>query len=192
MNGNFNGFRNDGALCKRGGSFSFFNWQRIAFILMRKELPELRPGRLTKQKGSINLNNVEETGAAVNIKGLAGKATSSITFAKDVAGGSSDEMTLGLDDVGTPAKGSADPTFANIKMAGIEDVTLNVSGDNYVNLSGLSAAETFTIGGTGDLTVNEVAQSVETVDAVKAAGDLNLDLSKSRRFSECHFGLGQR
>ncbi len=54
----------------------------------------------------------------------------------------------------------------------------------------LSAAETFTIGGTGDLTVNEVAQSVETVDAVKAAGDLNLDLSKSRRFSECHFGLG--
>jgi len=189
MNGNFNGFRNDGALANveevslssTGKGSRSFNAEGITGV---------ETWTLDETKGSINLNNVEETGAAVNIKGLAGKATSSITFAKDVAGGSSDEMTLGLDDVGTPAKGSADPTFANIKMAGIEDVTLNVSGDNYANLSGLSAAETFTIGGTGDLTVNEVAQSVETVDAVKAAGDLNLDLSKAVDFQNATLGSG--
>ena len=135
---------------------------------------------LNENGGNINLTRLPEAGVEVDLVGLAGKNTASIEFAKGVTDGSSDAMTIGLDNVGT-FKASGNKA-ANIKMAGIEDVTVDATGKNLVDLSGVSNATSLAATGAGDLTVEAVAGTVRSFDGGEATGNLNVNLTNANNY----------
>lgn len=127
--------------------------------------------------GVINLKDLSAAGVTVNVDGLQ-KGTTDVQFATGALTGAEDSMTFGLNNVGAAAaSATADPTYVGLKATpGLESVTVNASGTNYADLSGLDAAS-LAVTGAGSLDVSAVNAALTSLDASAATGNVSADLS---------------
>ncbi|HJA79461.1 MAG TPA: hypothetical protein H9784_07855 [Candidatus Desulfovibrio intestinavium] len=126
--------------------------------------------------GAINLKDLSAAGITVNVDGLK-SGTTSVQFASDALSGTEDSLTLGLTNVGTAPAADGDPTSVNVKTtSGLESVTINASGPNYVNLVDVDATS-LAMTGSGALTIAEVNAALETFDGSAATGNVTADLT---------------
>lgn len=173
MEGNFNGFTTgsmvnvENVVLTADGS--------IPLTFNAKGTTGVDTWTLNSQDAPINLSELDEAGITVNVLGLK-EGTTSIGFTADAVKGSDDALTLGLNNVGTAESAKADAKHVVVNAAGIEDLTVNVTDDNYVNLSN-AATDTITVKGAGDLDVSAVANSLTSFDASGLSGDVDANLS---------------
>lgn len=127
--------------------------------------------------GAINLKDLAAAGVTVNVDGLQ-KGTTDVQFATGALTGAEDSMTFGLNNVGAAAaSATADPTYVGLKATtGLESVTINASGTNYADLSGLDAASV-AVTGAGSLEASAVNAALTSLDASAATGSVSADLS---------------
>ena len=126
--------------------------------------------------GAINLKDLSAAGITVNVDGLQ-SGTTSVQFASDALSGTEDSLTLGLTNVGTAPAADGDPTSVNVKTtSGLESVTINASGPNYVNLVDVDATS-LAMTGSGALTIAEVNAALEAFDGSAATGNVTADLT---------------
>ena len=127
--------------------------------------------------GAINLKDLAAAGITVNVDGLQ-KGTTDVQFATGALSGAEDSMTFGLNNVGAAAaSATADPTYVGLKATtGLESVTINASGVNYADLSGLDAASV-AVTGAGSLEASAVNAALTSLDASAATGSVSADLS---------------
>ncbi|WP_346667200.1 hypothetical protein [uncultured Desulfovibrio sp.] len=127
--------------------------------------------------GAINLKDLAAAGITVNVDGLQ-KGTTDVQFATGALSGAEDSMTFGLNNVGAAAaSATADPTYVGLKATtGLESVTVNASGTNYADLSGLDAASV-AVTGAGSLEASAVNAALTSLDASAATGSVSADLS---------------
>lgn len=127
--------------------------------------------------GIINLKDLAAAGITVNVDGLQ-KGTTDVQFATGALTGAEDSMTFGLNNVGAAAaSATADPTYVGLKATtGLESVTINASGVNYADLSGLDAASV-AVTGAGSLEASAVNAALTSLDASAATGSVSADLS---------------
>lgn len=173
MEGNFNGFTTgsmvnvENVVLTADGS--------IPLTFNAKGTTGVDTWTLNSQDAPINLSELDEAGITVNVLGLK-EGTTSIGFTADAVKGSDDALTLGLNNVGTAESAKADAKHVVVNAAGIEDLTVNVTDDNYVNLSN-AATDTITVKGAGDLDVSAVANSLTSFDASGLSGDVDANLT---------------
>lgn len=127
--------------------------------------------------GIINLKDLAAAGITVNVDGLQ-KGSTDVQFATGALTGAEDSMTFGLNNVGAAAaSATADPTYVGLKATtGLESVTINASGTNYADLSGLDAASV-AVTGAGSLEASAVNAALTSLDASAATGSVSADLS---------------
>lgn len=127
--------------------------------------------------GAINLKDLAAAGITVNVDGLQ-KGVTNVQFASGALTGAEDSMTFGLNNVGAAAaSATADPTYVGLKATtGLESVTINASGVNYADLSGLDAASV-AVTGAGSLEASAVNAALTSLDASAATGSVSADLS---------------
>ncbi len=194
MSANFRGFANENALTNVE-DVVLNNTTKSAHSFNAQNTDGVETWTLNEGTGPINLVNLPTTGVTVNVVDLDGGKTTNIGFGKDVAAGTSDAMTIGLDNAGTPKIGNTAANYAQIKMAGIENVTLDATGDNYVNLANVSDVENLVVTGKGDLTIDSkagaaVANTLETLDASGATGNIKADLANASMVESIATGSG--
>ncbi|MYL24809.1 hypothetical protein GLV89_13580 [Halomonas alkaliantarctica] len=127
---------------------------------------------------TVNLIDIGSVGGSVTLNNQA-DGSFSIGYATDVTDGSSDNLALNLNAVGTvdDAETSADEEEAvAITAAGVESATVSATGDNVVDLSDV-AATGYTVEGEGSLKVTDVANNLASFDASALAGDLVLTVN---------------
>lgn len=127
--------------------------------------------------GAINLKDLSAAGVTVNVDGLK-SGTTDVQFASGALSGAEDSLTFGLNNVGAAAaSATADPTYVSLKAtSGLESVTINASGANYVNLSGVDAPS-LAMTGSGALDIEEVNAALTSFDASAATGNVSAILS---------------
>lgn len=140
--------------------------------------------------GAINLKDLAAAGVTVNVDGLQ-KGTTDVQFATGALSGAEDSMTFGLNNVGAAAaSATADPTYVGLKATtGLESVTVNASGTNYADLSGLDAPS-LAVTGAGSLDVNAVNAKLTSFDASAATGNITADLTGSTEVKTVKGGAG--
>ncbi|MDA9175531.1 cadherin repeat domain-containing protein, partial [Alphaproteobacteria bacterium] len=117
--------------------------------------------------GSISLEDLADTSASVSVNDLP-----SGDFALDWADVSGSEtITLLFDDIGTSTASTV-----QVDITGIEGVSIDVSGDNFINMNA-TATTAMTVTGSGDLDMTQSSTTLETFDASGLNGDLTADLS---------------
>lgn len=194
MSANFRGFANENALTNVE-EVVLNNTTKSAHSFNAQNTAGVETWTLNEGTGPINLSNLPTTGVTVNVVDLDGGKTTNIGFGKDVAAGTSDAMTIGLDNVGTPKIGNTPENYAQIKMADVENVTIDATGDNYVNLANVSDVENLIVTGDGALTIDSkagaaVANTLETLDASGATGNIKADLANADMIESIATGSG--
>ncbi|WP_045212895.1 hypothetical protein [Desulfonatronovibrio magnus] len=176
VKGDFTGFTGDGFL-KNVQTVELENTSAIARSFSAKGTEDIETFVITAGKG-MNLKGLSETGLTVKLEQASGAFKAE--FASKVTDGTDDKMGLVLNGVGTAKTTTAAAEYVDITMAGIEELDVKSLGDgNYVDLSGVDAAETIVVSGAGNLDINEVGTAVKNFDASDATGDVTADLSDS-------------
>ena len=118
-------------------------------------------------EGIIDLVDLPDTNASIAIN----DAKDDFTLAWTSTGGDQ-AVVLSMDDIG------ASSTPVQATLAGVEDITVSVSGSNFVEFATASATS-FTISGSGDLDMDldAAVTDVSELDASGMSGDLTSDLS---------------
>ena len=116
-------------------------------------------------EGVIDLVDLPDTNASIAIN----EAKDDFTLAWASTTGDQAVM-LSMDDIGA----SATPVQAT--LAGIEDITVSVSGSNFVEFVA-AAATSITVSGSGDLEMDQTSAYLSELDASGMSGDLTADLT---------------
>lgn len=173
LKGNFNGFSTgsmanvENVVLTADGS--------IPLTFNAKGVTGVDTWTLNSKDAPISLSELDAAGITVNVQGLQ-EGNTIIGFTADAVKGDDDALTLGLNNVGTAETDSADAKYVNVIADGIEDLTVNVTDDNYVDLSN-AATDTITVKGAGNLDVDAIAATVTSFDASGLSGDVSADLS---------------
>lgn len=126
---------------------------------------------------NINISNIDTLGT-VNING-AKSATTSIAYKASAVAGETDAATIGLSNVGTAKTDTVAKVATAITMAGVENVTLNTSGTNVVDLVGITEATNkvnLKVTGSGNNEITAVSANVKGFDASTSTGTNNVNL----------------
>ncbi len=134
---------------------------------------------LNAGESSISLSNLAAAGIAVDVVGQK-SGTATVGFTTKAVEGTADALTVGVNGVGTAevkdASGAVTTAakYVAVTATGIENLTVNATGANLVNLAG-AATKTITAAGEGSLNVEAVG-TVTSFDAsgVKGAVTANL------------------
>ncbi|WP_300709962.1 calcium-binding protein [uncultured Desulfovibrio sp.] len=185
MNSNFHGFTVTGDPDTTGGMQNVENVELIhnsplARYFFAKGIEGVTSYTLKAgEAGSrvVNLKDISTAGITVNVEGLKSGAAS-VDFAAGALDGAEDSLTLGLINVGAaPTADGGSPTAVKVSTAaGLESVTINASGPNYINLSGVDAPR-LGMTGSGSLTITGVHAALESFDGSAARGNVTADLS---------------
>ncbi len=191
MTGNFRGFNDDAGLTNIE-TVDLVNGGKSSRTFNAKGTDGIGTWNLDESKGAIKLADLPGAeDITVNISGLQGGASSAINFAKGVTDGAEDSLTIGLENVAVLSNGRlADKAGRIATDSGIENVSLDVAGNNFVDLSGVpsnSLTQPLTINGSGDLTATGVNFGV--IEATEASGDLDLNLGQTN-FQSANLGSG--
>ena len=191
MNGNFNGFTVTSDPDTTGGmtnveNVELINNGSIGRTFSAKGIEGATTYTLKAGDsgiGAINLKDLSAAGITVNVDGLKSGSTS-VQFASDALSGTEDSLTLGLTNVGTaPATDGGSPTSAKVSTTdGLESVTINASGPNYVNLSGINASS-LGMTGSGALNITDVNAAVKSFDGSAATGNVIADLTAAEEIT---------
>lgn len=141
--------------------------------------------------GAISLKDLSAAGVTVNVDGLK-SGTTDVQFASGALTGAEDSLTFGLNNVGAAAaSATADPTYVSLKATpgGLESVTINASGTNYVNLSDVDAPS-LAMTGSGALDIEEVNAALTSLDASAATGNVSADLTTATSLQTIKGGKG--
>jgi hypothetical protein len=128
----------------------------------------------------ISLSNLADTEAQINIANQAGGTTATIGFASGVTTGTTDTLTVGLNTVGAAATATTTLNRTTLTADGIETLTLDVAGNNYVALAGSSATDVDNIvvtGESGSLNLSGIVAGTKTVDASGSKASVDVDLT---------------
>lgn len=126
---------------------------------------------------NINISNIDTLGT-VNING-AKSTTTSIAYKASAVAGETDAATIGLSNVGTAKTDTVAKVATAITMAGVENVTLNTSGTNVVDLVGITEATNkvnLKVTGSGNNEITAVSANVKGFDASTSTGTNNVNL----------------
>jgi len=124
---------------------------------------------VNSEESTVNLTDLGEIPLAVVLQGVAKDTT--IDFDDGVTDRSEDELMVKVQDVGT----SSDKVTVTVN--GIETLDINAVGTaNYVTIAD-NALKTLEISGSGDLDLDGIGTTVESVDGSGATGNLTLDLT---------------
>jgi len=129
---------------------------------------------VNSEGSTVNLTDLGEIPLAVVLQGVAKDTT--IDFDNGVTDGSEDNLMVEVQDVGT----SSDKVTVTVN--GIETLDINAIGTaNYVTIAD-NALKTLEISGSGDLDLDGIGTTVESVDGSGATGNLTLDLTGADTF----------
>ena len=191
MNANFNGFTvtddpNTTGGMKNVENVELTNNGQIARTFSAKGIDGATTYTLKAGEagtGAINLKDLSAAGITVNVDGLQSGSTS-VDFATGALDGTEDNLTLGLTNVGTaPTADGDDAISVNVSASsGLESVTINASGPNYVDLSGVDAPS-LAMTGSGALNISAVNAALESFDGSAATGNVAADLSGADEIS---------
>lgn len=182
MNANFNGFTvtddpNTTGGMKNVENVELTNNGQIARTFSAKGIDGATTYTLKAGEagtGAINLKDLSAAGITVNVDGLQSGSTS-VDFATGALDGAEDSLTLGLTNVGSVD--GDDVTSVNVSASsGLESVTINASGPNYVDLSGVDAPS-LAMTGSGALNISAVNAALESFDGSAATGNVAADLT---------------
>lgn len=181
MKGSFAGFSGDGKLAN------------VEIVNLTSASNIAREFDATGVTG-VEQYNIDGTQAAVNLKDLGdlnaaivlsnqSKGTFTVAYATDVTKGTSDVQALGFEDVGTK------DTVVGVTIAGVEELGLMVTGDNFVDFTA-AATKTVTIEGDGNLTTATGPAALKVLDAADATGNLDINLGASTDATTAALGSG--
>ncbi|WP_179953452.1 DUF4214 domain-containing protein [Desulfobotulus mexicanus] len=151
----------------------------------------LNPGQ-----GSIALNDVQSA-EDLTVKVNDQKSGDlNIVFASGKVSGLEDSMDLAVKNVGSAAQhfcNKADIAQQNVtvKAVGIEHTTVNLEGNNYLNLA-QAASKTLTFTGEGSASITAVAPALSAFDASSVNGKITADLTDvtQNRLQDIKFSKG--
>lgn len=172
MKGDFAGFTKDSGFLKNVETVELTNSGTIARTFAAKEVTGVQTYEL---KGLVNLSDLAAAGVAVNLSDRA-DGSASVGFATTAVAGSTDALTLGLNNVGTKGATAAQNKAVAVTANGIESLTVNAEGVNVVDLSGVNAT-TATIAGAGSVTLTATGSNLKSIDASAATGALDLTVN---------------
>ncbi|PKG54785.1 beta strand repeat-containing protein [Halomonas sp. MES3-P3E] len=138
--------------------------------------------------GGVNLVDLEEAGVTVAVADRT--ADLNVGFTDEAVEGDEDALTLALENVGTVATDDDDADAMGITATEVEALTVNVEGENVVNLTNAAQAESLTVTGAGDLTVEGVGAALKTVDASAAEGAVSVSLANATGVTSVEMGAG--
>ena len=174
MNSSFSGFSGDGGL-SNVETVELTNEGSITRTFDADGVSGVEEYALT---GAVNLDEIEEAGVTVSADGRSEDLD--IGFTSDAVNGNDDALSLNLNNVGTPddpdTEGTDEESDVAVSANGIESLTVEVSGDNVVDLSGVDATD-LTVTGSGSIKVTDVGSSLESVDASAVEGAVDVALS---------------
>ncbi len=159
VKGSFSGFSGDGKL------------ENVEIVKLTN------PGDITRTFTAQGVSGVEKyiiesENSTVNLSSLAEIPDEvDLSVAKNVTSGSSDSMTLKVEDIGSSS------SKITVTVNGIENLTVSSDGTaNYITISD-NALKNLTIEGDASLTIDGIGTTIETVDASNAEGAINIDLT---------------
>lgn len=191
LNANFTGFAGT-----EDGKASVVNVENVVLTnegsIMRNFSAKNMDGVTTwtlKDKGAaINLSDLAEAGITVNMEGLQ-KGSTTLGFTADAVKGDTDTLILGLNGIGTAKTDTAKAQYVAVTAKGIENLTINATGDNYADLSG-AASKSISVSGAGNLDVEGVNSKITSFDASAASGKVTADLSGVTKLETLKGGAG--
>lgn len=148
-------------------------------------------------KGAVELSDLAEIPTSISYLDKK-EGTIKVGFAKDSNGkiaatqGKTDELTLNIHALGKEAaKEDEDPTRATIDFAGIENVNLNASGDNFIT-SDLAGLKKLVVNGEGvlNLDLGTAKTTIETIDASAFKGKFVGELDGATSLKSAVLGAG--
>lgn len=173
---NFTGFSGAGYL-KNVENVNLTNSSAIARTFDAKGITDVENYSIN---GQINLANLADTDAAISISNIADNANISLGFTADAVKGTADDLTIGLNGLGTAAVTGATPVAqktVTVTANGIETLNVNTTGNNYVALVG-DKATAINVAGNGTINTT-VTTATKTFDASGNTGNVNVDLSNA-------------
>lgn len=181
MKSNFTGF-DAGAGIKNIENVILTNTSTAAAIFNAKGVTGVNQYTLNAKKAALALNGLNKAGITVQVNEQAAGELA-IGFDAAAVAGTNDALTLGLNKVGTAAGKGVEAKVVKVKVEGIENLAVNLEGNNLIDLSGVTDAKILTIKsiattGTGTLNVTNIGAAVTTFDASAVTGAVHLDLSQ--------------
>lgn len=123
--------------------------------------------------GVVNLSNVGSIGSRATLLNV-DSGSFTLGYDAEAVTGSSDTALMSLLNVGTDGT-------VSLNASDVESAELYVSGDNDLDLTGVSATD-YTVFGDGDLSIaNPLDSSIESFDASGMSGDLSVILGAGTR-----------
>ena len=138
--------------------------------------------------GGVNLAGLEAAGVTVAVADRTADLT--VAFTDEAVKGDEDALTLALENVGTVATDDAAADAMGVTAAEVEALTVNAEGVNVVNLANAAQAESLTVTGAGDLTIEGVGAALKTVDASAAEGAVDVNLANATGVTSVLAGAG--
>lgn len=173
MKGNFAGFTGAGFL-KNVETVVLNNAGTIARTFTASGVTGVQEYVLNAETAAVALAELGSTDSLVTVNNQAsGKL--SIGYAATVTSGTADEQVIALNNVGTVADEAAIVSEAavTIDAAGIETISLSVTGDNVVDMgAGTANPKAINASGEGSLKITAVGANLKTVDASAVTGDV--------------------
>ncbi|SEQ51506.1 hypothetical protein SAMN05421693_1426, partial [Ectothiorhodospira magna] len=175
MDASFTGFSGDGYL-KNVETVELTNEGSTLRTFSATKAEGVETYVLNAAKGAISLSNLAEAGITVNVNDQAsGNAT--IGFTTDAVKGAEDALTLGVSNVGkVKATETGNNTYVTVAASGIEHLTVDAAGDNFVNLAG-AASKTLAVKGDGKVDISAVATGVTSFDGSENTGGITANLT---------------
>jgi hypothetical protein len=136
------------------------------------------------------LTNLEKS-VAITINDQA-KGSFETSFAEDASevSGTEDVMNLTLKDVGTVETDNVSEESVEITLNDIEEVNLNVSGDNNIVEFAGEDLKTLNVSGQADVKITDVSSSLENLKASELEGNLAINLSEVDTLKTLETGVG--
>lgn len=138
--------------------------------------------------GGVNLAGLEAAGVTVAVADRTADLT--VAFTDEAVKGDEDALTLALENVGTVATDDAAADAMGVTAAEVEALTVNAEGVNVVDLTNAAQAESLTVTGAGDLTIEGVGAALKTVDASAAEGAVDVNLANATGVTSVLAGAG--
>jgi hypothetical protein len=192
MKGSFSGFSGDGKL-ENVENVNLTSDSNIARDFDATGVTGVEKYSIDAAKSAVNLKDLGDLDATIALNDQA-KGSFTVAYATDVTKGTSDAQALAFNNVGTvkDSANSVAEAVVTTTIAGVEELTLDVTGDNVADFTA-AATKTLTVTGDGSLKIAGSATgltALKTFDASAATGDLDINLAASTDATTASLGSG--
>ncbi|ADU64988.1 Hemolysin-type calcium-binding region [Desulfurispirillum indicum S5] len=189
LGANFNGFTGDGYL-KNVETIELTNESNFARTFNANGIEGVTEYVVNATTKDVKVTNIKELLDVITVNGQK-EGTLDFTYAAAAVSGSDDALTLALNSVGSAKTTTAAQINLAVSIAGIEDLSLDVAGNNFVNLTSVTEAKTISVLGSGNVDITAVAAGVTAFDASAATGTVTANLAGAGTFTTIMGGAGK-